>query len=106
MTKDTDSSLNGFAIAALAMVTSTAVAIAIYFGLRRKSGRLASPPGQPTAARHSRGRADVPAPPGRPSRAPGAPDHFSENLILPGFTQTGDEISEQDARQGRSTEGV
>jgi hypothetical protein len=34
------------------------------------------------------------------------PDHFSEELIVPGFTATGADIERQDETLGRSPEGV
>lgn len=34
------------------------------------------------------------------------PTHFTENVIVPGFTETGADIEEQDDRLGRSPEGV
>lgn len=34
------------------------------------------------------------------------PQHFTEALIVPGITESGAEISEQDANDGRSPEGV
>lgn len=35
-----------------------------------------------------------------------APPHFTEDIIVPGFTETGEQIMEQDAEHGRSPEGV
>jgi hypothetical protein len=35
-----------------------------------------------------------------------APDHFSEDLLVPGRTYTGPEIVQQDIEEGRSPEGV
>ncbi|HZU13725.1 MAG TPA: hypothetical protein VFB58_12870 [Chloroflexota bacterium] len=34
------------------------------------------------------------------------PHHFSEGLVVPGFTETGADIERQDDRYGRSPEGV
>jgi hypothetical protein len=34
------------------------------------------------------------------------PHHFTEELIIPGFTETGADVEEQDAHNGRSPEGV
>jgi hypothetical protein len=34
------------------------------------------------------------------------PQHFSEDLVVPGFTETGAEIVKQDREEGRSPEGV
>lgn len=48
----------------------------------------------------------------RPNEFPQAPvsetppPHFTENIIVPGFTETGEQIMEQDAEQGWSPEGV
>lgn len=34
------------------------------------------------------------------------PSHFTEEIIVPGFTQTGAQIAEEDATRGSSPEGV
>jgi hypothetical protein len=34
------------------------------------------------------------------------PSHFSENLVIPGFTETGAQVEQDDDTQGRSPEGV
>ena len=94
------SGLSGLQLAGLALLTSTVVAVAIYFGLRRKPVLIS--PSLDQSTQHT----EESALPERPSRATGTPNHFSEDLIVPGLTQTGDEIAEQDAKQGRSTEGV
>jgi hypothetical protein len=100
MNQDTVSRLSGLQIAVLAFLASAGVAVAVYFGLRR--GRI---PGRFSSGRTTR-HTDVPGESGRPSHAADTPHHFSEDLIVPGFTHTGDEIAEQDAEQGRSSEGV
>jgi hypothetical protein len=79
--------LNGYQVAGLAFLASAAAAIATLVVLRRTILR-------------------------RPATAPGAaapsgvPNHFSEDLTIPGFTATGEQIAEQDANEGHSPEGV
>jgi hypothetical protein len=34
------------------------------------------------------------------------PDHFTEDVILPGFTETGQDVERDDETEGRSPEGV
>jgi hypothetical protein len=49
----------------------------------------------------------VPTQPAVNTSAPARmPDHFTENLLVPGFTHTGPEIARQDDLEGRSPEGV
>jgi hypothetical protein len=88
--------LNAYQIAGLALVASTVAALGVVFLLRRSGilGGPALPPGFETQ----------PAVPHNPE--PGTPDHFTEELLVPGITFTGKEVAQQDAEVGRSPEGV
>jgi hypothetical protein len=60
---------------------------------------------QTSRARHK--NADGPVQPvADPAQSSDVPSHFSEDLIIPGLTHTGQEILEQDLQQGRSPDGV
>jgi hypothetical protein len=49
----------------------------------------------------------VPTQPAINTTAPARkPNHFTENLLVPGFTHTGPEIEQHDDSEGRSPEGV
>lgn len=80
--------LNGYQVAGLAFVASAVAAVATLVVLRRTILR------RPDAAAEALTATD------------GVPHHFSENLIIPGFTATGEQIADQDAEEGRSPEGV
>jgi len=80
--------LNGYQVAGLAFVASTVAAVTTLIVLRRTI--LRPPPS---------GAASSPT-------SPDVPGHFSENLTIPGFTATGEQVADQDAREGRSPEGV
>jgi hypothetical protein len=88
--------LNAYQIAGLALVASTLAALGVVFLLRR-SGILGSPALPPNFDKQ-------PAVPHSPET--GTPHHFSEELLVPGITYTGEEVAQQDAEVGRSPEGV
>jgi hypothetical protein len=88
--------LNGFQLAALALLASSAAALGVLFALRRL-GIVGARPIPPEAATQ-------PAVPHEGSDV--TPTHFSETLIVPGVTFTGGEVAEQDLTDGRSPEGV
>jgi hypothetical protein len=49
----------------------------------------------------------VPIQPAVNTSAPAqVPNHFTENVLVPGITHTGPEIAQQDDSEGRSPEGV
>lgn len=53
------------------------------------------------------GNASVPIQPAIDPQMPSqVPHHFTENLLVPGFTETGQQVEEEDDTQGRSPEGV
>jgi hypothetical protein len=83
--------LNGYQVAGLAFAASAVAAIATLVILRRTILRRPEP-AAPSLWEHP-----VDGPP---------PKHFSENLIIPGFTETGEQISRHDAEEGHSSEGV
>jgi len=85
--------LNAYQIAGLSIVMSTAAALGVLFTIRRWfSGRI-GPRAQETAS-------------GVGGAGRATPEHFSEDLLLPGITHTGDQIRHEDSRAGRSPEGV
>ena len=86
--------LNAYQIAGLAVLTSTAAAITVLLAMRRFAGR--TPVGAASARDSAPGEA----------MAAQIPHHFSENLLVPGFTETGAQVLEDDDRLGRSPEGV
>ena len=94
--KDRLGDLKGYQIAGLALLASTLAALGVVFVLRR-SGILSGPPLPPEMATQ-------PAVPH--STDEGTPNHFTEELLVPGLTYTGEEIAEQDREIGRSPEGV
>jgi hypothetical protein len=88
--------LNGYQIAGLAALVSTVAALAVVFALRR-SGIL-------TVPLKGHGHETQPAVPH--SASTGTARHFSEELLVPDKTFTGEQVAEQDKRTGRSPEGV
>lgn len=88
--------LNGYQIAGLAILASTLAALGMVFLLRR-SGLLGARPLPPEMATQ-------PAVPHTQDN--GTPNHFTEELLVPGITYTGEEVAEQDRVAGRSPEGV
>lgn len=77
--------LNGYQVAGLAFVASAVAAVVTLVVLRRTILR---------------------PPPEAENTPPGAAVHFSEDLTIPGFTSTGEQIADRDANEGRSPEGV
>jgi hypothetical protein len=92
------SALSALQIAGLAIAGSTLVAIATLIGLRRlgvvrgrpkeNAGDLGPQPAVPVVTSAS------------------IPNHFSEDVVIPGMTFTGVDIQRQDELEGRSPEGV
>lgn len=92
------SALSALQIAGLAIAGSTLVALATLFGLRRlglvrrrpteNSGTEGAQPAVPVATSSS------------------VPNHFSEDVVIPGMTFTGADVRRQDELEGRSPEGV
>jgi hypothetical protein len=92
---DRFSGLSALQIALLAMAASTVAAVGTLLGLRR-FGIVRKPSGANEVA--------VPAVPTRTGTS--FPNHFSEEIVVPGITYTGAEVQKQDEREGRSPEGV
>jgi hypothetical protein len=88
--------LNGYQIAGLAAIASTVAALAVVFVLRR-SGILGAP---------GKGHAPERQPAVPHSSSAGTPRHFSEELLVPDKTFSGEQVAEQDREKGRSPEGV
>jgi hypothetical protein len=95
---DRMSGLGALQIALLAMAASTVAAVGTLLGLRRL-GIVRKTPGTNEAA--------VPAQPAVPVNTGASfPNHFSEDIVVPGLTYTGADVQAQDERDGRSPEGV
>lgn len=88
--------LNAYQIAGLAIAVSSVVAAAVLLAVRRLIGR----------DQGAEPELSIGQPPIGPETSAEMPHHFSEELIVPGFTETGSEISEQDATDGHAPEGV
>lgn len=97
--------LNAYQLAGVAVATSTGVALAVLLALRRflftpAASARADEPETPVSARHSDGA------PYAPQWVEAVPHHFTEELVVPGLTQTGEQVLREDMRNGRSREGV
>jgi hypothetical protein len=95
--------LNAWQLAGLAAALSTAVAVIVFIYVRRTAEVV--PIGRPDHGRRD-AFSNRSASESRPPKPAGVPRHFSEDLIVPGVTQTGDQIARDDATQGWSPEGV
>lgn len=95
MNEESLANLKPYQIVGLAVILSAAAALAVAFLLRRGRSRDESPaarvPPQPAVSTNSE---------------PGVPQHFTEDLVVPGFTETGAEVSQEDETDGRSPEGA
>ena len=80
--------MNAYQIAGLAILCSSVAAITVLVAVRRTVARRTAQ-NPPTAVPFTT-----------------TPAHFTENMIVPGITQTGTEIAEEDAQLGHSEEGV
>jgi hypothetical protein len=92
------------ALAGLALLASALVAVGILYAVRSRVRGAPSeqdPSGNPAAS------TSVPIQPAVDTIAPAhVPHHFSESLIVPGFTETGTDVERQDRTDGRSPGGV
>lgn len=88
------------AMAALALITSTLTALGMLMFLRTKR--------HARIEREEDWKADEPfaQPAVDTTVSAKTPRHFSEELVVPGVTQTGLDIEHEDMLQGRSPEGV
>jgi hypothetical protein len=92
------SDLSALQIALLAMAASTVAAVATLLGLRRLGI---------VRRRSNAHEVGVPAQPAVPvTTGASFPNHFSEDIVVPGLTHTGADVQAQDERDGRSPEGV
>lgn len=98
-TTDRFSRLGAIQLAVLAVGASTIAALAVAYALRRLNVVRAPAPNATPGVDHtgSNGQVAMPAQP---------PNHFSEDLVVPGRTYTGPEIVEQVDDAGQSPEGV
>jgi hypothetical protein len=100
MNREQLAELNAVQIAGLTLLASTAVAVGVFVIFRRRSR---SGERQEDDSKASQ----APIQPAVNTVAPAeVPQHFSEDLLVPGFTESGVEIAEQDRAEGRSPEGV
>src|ERR1700682_6481778 len=87
--------LNAYQIAGLALLTSTVAAVSVLIAIRfalHDDASVENPrEPQPAADTRAQGR---------------APSDFSEDSVLPGFTETGADVLRHDGERGRSPEGV
>lgn len=99
-------------LAGLAFIISAMVSIGVLYAVRKSKQMTANGAAHASFAAASNGNlAGTPVtPPIQPAvtaqMAAHVPDHFSEELIVPGFTETGQDIERQDEEHGRSPEGV
>jgi len=90
----------GLTLIAAVLSAVTALAVLFIIGNRRLRRAKRVQLGDAEAAR-------VPIQPAvNTTSATTMPQHFSEDLLVPGHTFTGPEILQQDERHGRSDEGV
>lgn len=98
---------NSLQIAALGVLVSAIVSLGVIFTLRFLTGRQ---PGASATREWSNGSTRGTPPPLQPAigiEMPATvPAHFTEDVVIPGFTETGQEIELQDDIDGRSPEGV
>ncbi len=110
---------NSLQIAALGVMVSAIVSLIVIFAIRfLTGGRAGSANGQQFSdTLPSATAAEAPvAPPlaSGPTMQPAVgivmpaqvPHHFTEDIVIPGFTETGQDIELQDDADGRSPEGV
>lgn len=90
-------------LAGLALMASALVAIGVLYAVRRRAGS----PTSTTAEGGEQPSSRVPIQPAVETVAPAeVPHHFSESLVVPGFTETGMDIERRDDSDGRSPGGV
>jgi hypothetical protein len=92
----------------IALVVSVISAVAVLLATRRRldaSRTLTSTPGR--ALMDTSGADRIPPQHEVDTAMPSqVPNHFSENLIVPGITETGADVERDDDTLGRSPEGV
>lgn len=96
-------------LAGVAVLTSVLVAVGVLYLVRRGHGGMSEGSGDHALNGHGSGdhSGTVPIQPGIIREMPAhVPHHFTEELIVPGFTETGQDVEQQDDELGRSPEGV
>jgi hypothetical protein len=99
------SPLSAIRITLLAFVTSTVAAVGMLLALRGLLLKKEALPADPREI-DTRGGEGTVQPAVETEMDSTLPHHFSEDLIIPGFIQTGVEVEQRDAESGRSPEGV
>jgi hypothetical protein len=98
---------NSLQIAVLGILVSAVVSLGVIFTLRFLTGGRRRPS---DGEEWSNGSTQGTPPPIQPAigiEMPATiPQHFTEDVVIPGFTETGQDIELQDDIDGRSPEGV
>src|SRR5579864_24270 len=89
------SRVSALRIAGLAFLTSTVAAVTVLYGLRRLLGTRAETETGPYISTAAQPAVDT-------EMTATLPRHFTEDLVIPGFTETGPEVDEQESAWGRS----
>lgn len=98
---------NTLQIAALGVLVSAIVSLGVIFTIRLLTGGRRRSPEQEQWANGSTRGTPPPIQPTVDIEMPvRVPHHFSEDVVIPGFTETGQDIERQDDIDGRSPEGV
>lgn len=107
MERDRLTTRNSLQIAALGVLVSAIVSLGVIFTLRFLApGRRRSSDTDEWSNGSGRGT-PAPTQPAVDIEMPATiPHHFTEDVVIPGFTETGQDIELQDDVDGRSPEGV
>lgn len=98
---------NSLQIAALGVLVSAMVSLSIIFTLRFLAASRACSPAMDTSSNGSTRGTPPPIEPAIGIEMPATvPQHFTEDVVIPGFTETGQDVELQDDIDGRSPEGV
>lgn len=98
------SKLNPLQLLAIGIGASVLAALAVLFamGMRRRSMAQSSDPQNPLLYRE-----EVPIQPAVDTvMQADVPQHFTEDVVIPGFTETGMDVEHQDETGGGSPQGV
>lgn len=98
--------LNSLQIAGLAVLTSTLAALSVLFAVRLAMGRHRPVTADVATAMPESTAPDTVQPAVDSEMEARLPHHFTEDLIIPGFTETGQDVLRDDETAGRSPEGV
>lgn len=113
MTSETLSARATLQITVLGLLASAAAAflatLSVHF-LWNRAGRVRGVARYPADASSAGQTSDEPWPPVQPAvgteMPADVPRHFTEDIVVPGFTETGQDVERQDDTEGRSPEGV